>query len=113
MWGSPHHLDFVASCLRDKYPDSAFHILACTRNSGNFTYDGIETGGERVTQEIEESLEEYADQGQEIKKLSIVGYSLGGLVARYAIGLLYSKGWFERIEPVVCERRQPEVLRSR
>lgn len=27
---------------------------------------------------------------------------LGGLVARYAIGLLFSKGYFERIEPVVC-----------
>lgn len=26
---------------------------------------------------------------------------LGGLVARYAIGLLFSKGYFERIEPVV------------
>ncbi len=39
-------------------------------------------------------------KGSEIKSLSIVGYSLGGLVARYTIGLLYSKGWFERIKPV-------------
>ena len=38
--------------------------------------------------------------GGDIKKLSVVGYSLGGLVARYTIGLLYSKGWFERIKPV-------------
>lgn len=38
--------------------------------------------------------------GTKIKKLSIVGYSLGGLVARYTIGLLYSKGWFKRIKPV-------------
>ena len=30
----------------------------------------------------------------------MVGYSLGGLVARYSIGLLYSKGWFDRVEPV-------------
>jgi len=28
------------------------------------------------------------------------GYSLGGLVARYSIGLLYSNGWFDRLEPV-------------
>ena len=40
------------------------------------------------------------NKGSEIKKLSIVGYSLGGLVARYIIGLLYSKGWFERMKPV-------------
>ena len=34
-------------------------------------------------------------------KICVVGYSLGGLVARYAIGLLYSRGWFDKIEPVV------------
>jgi len=43
-----------------------------------------------------------ARQGQEIKSLSLVGYSLGGLVARYAVGLLHSKGMFEKIKPVVC-----------
>ena len=66
-------------------------------NSGTFTYDGIETGAERVTFEIESLLEKLAGT---VKKLSIVGYSLGGLVARYTIGLLYSKGWFEKIQPV-------------
>ena len=30
----------------------------------------------------------------------MVGYSLGGLVARYTIGLLYSRGLFDKIEPV-------------
>ncbi|KAI4122669.1 MAG: hypothetical protein LQ347_006427, partial [Umbilicaria vellea] len=30
----------------------------------------------------------------------MVGYSLGGLVARYAIGLLHSKGWFDKLEPI-------------
>ena len=29
-----------------------------------------------------------------------MGYSLGGLIARYTVGLLYSSGLFERIEPV-------------
>lgn len=66
-------------------------------NSGTFTYDGIETGAERVTQEIEACLK---DLGTTIQKLSIIGYSLGGLVARYAIGLLYSRGWFDKIQPV-------------
>lgn len=53
-----------------------------------------------MTKEIEDTLETLKSDGQDIKKLSIVGYSLGGLVARYAIGLLYSTGWFERIQPV-------------
>lgn len=76
------------------------NILVAKSNSGSYTYDGIETGGERVTQEIETLLQELEKDGAPIKKLSIIGYSLGGLIARYANGLLHSKGWFDKIEPV-------------
>jgi esterase/lipase len=74
------------------------------RNAGSFTYDGVDTGGERVANEVEEKLEELAETGHDIKKISVVGYSLGGLVARFAVGLLYSRGVFEKIQPVVCSR---------
>ena len=100
LWGNPAHLSYIASALRDKYPEDKLHILVAKNNSGSFTYDGIEVGGERVTKEIEDTLEILAREGQGVQKLSIVGYSLGGLVARYAVGLLYSNGWFERIQPV-------------
>ncbi len=100
LWGNPSHLSYLAAALREKYPADRLHILVAKRNSGSFTYDGVELGGERVAQEIEDTLEELGRSGQEIKKLSIVGYSLGGLVARYAVGLLHSKGWFDKIEPV-------------
>jgi hypothetical protein len=102
LWGNPLHLEVAARSLREKHPEEALHILVAKRNSGSFTYDGIELGGERVCQEILEEVEKLARAGQHIKKLSLVGYSLGGLVARYAVGLLYSKGFFEKIEPVVC-----------
>ena len=91
----------MAKSLREKHPEENLHILVAKRNSGSFTYDGIELGGERVCQEIEEEIEKLAKAGQEIKKLSLVGYSLGGLVARFCVGLLYSKGFFEKITPVV------------
>jgi hypothetical protein len=100
LWGSPSHLWYLSSALREKYPEDKLHILVAKRNSGSFTYDGIELGGERVTQEIEQRLEDLARQGQQIKKISVIGYSLGGLVARYAVGLLHSKGWFDKLEPV-------------
>jgi hypothetical protein len=74
-------------------------VLVCKRNAGSFTYDGIEVGAERVAKEIEETLEELARDGYKIKKLSMVGYSLGGLVARYAVGLLHHKGWLDKIQP--------------
>lgn len=101
LWGNPNHLEVMARSLREKHPQEALHILVAKRNSGSFTYDGVERGGERVCLEIEEEIEALAKEGQEIKRLSMIGYSLGGLVARYAIGLLESKGLFEKITPVV------------
>ena len=74
--------------------------MVCKRNAGSFTYDGIEVGAERCAKEIEDTLDELAREGYKITKLSIAGYSMGGLVARYAIGLLNHKGWFEKIRPV-------------
>ncbi|BCR93645.1 lipase ROG1 family protein [Aspergillus luchuensis] len=100
LWGNPSHLDYVTSSLRERYSEDRLHILSAKRNAGNFTYDGIEVGGERVAHEVEEALEELAAAGHHIKKLSMVGYSLGGLVARYALGLLYSRGWLDKLEPV-------------
>ena len=99
LWGNPTHLNYVASALREQYGEDRLIILACKRNAGSFTYDGIEVGAERVAKEIEETLEGLARDGYKIKRLSMVGYSLGGLVARYAIGLLHHKGWLDRIQP--------------
>ena len=86
--------------MRERYGHGRLHILVAERNSGNFTYDGIELGGERVAHEVEETLEALIANGHTIRKLSVVGYSLGGLVARYALGLLYARGWMDKLEPV-------------
>ncbi|KAI4115027.1 MAG: hypothetical protein LQ345_004303 [Seirophora villosa] len=95
-----HHLAYLAEALREKHSAEELNILVAKSNSGSYTYDGIETGAERVTQEIETLLQELERDGATIKKLSVIGYSLGGLIARYAIGLLHSKGWFDKIQPV-------------
>ena len=92
----------VAKALRDSYPEDKLYLLVAKRNTGSFTYDGIELGGERVCLEIEEELENIEKKGGKITKLSIVGYSLGGLVARYAVGLLEMRKVFDKVEPVVC-----------
>lgn len=98
LWGNPEHLKFLTTTIRERYPD--LDVFVPKSNSGSFTYDGIELGGERVANEVEARLEELKKDGHDIKKFSITGYSLGGLVARYAIGLLYHKGVFEEIQPV-------------
>jgi hypothetical protein len=91
----------VAKALRDAYSDDKLYLLVAKRNSGSFTYDGIECGGERVCLEIEEEIRAVKEKGGKITKISVVGYSLGGLVARYAVGLLYAKGIFNEVEPMV------------
>lgn len=83
--------------------DPTLHILIAKSNNGNFTYDGIDIGGERICEEIEEEIKKLAREGEEIAKLSLVGYSLGGLIARYTVGLLYSKGLFNTIKPMVLK----------
>lgn len=88
----------VAKALRAKHPADRLYILCAKRNSGSFTYDGIELGGERVCLEIQEELQAIERRGGRIRKLSLVGYSLGGLVARYAVGLLYAKGVLDDLQ---------------
>ncbi|KFY32578.1 hypothetical protein V493_00047 [Pseudogymnoascus sp. VKM F-4281 (FW-2241)] len=100
LWGNPMHLKNVAKVLREKYSEDKLHILVSKRNSGSFTYDGIELGGQRVCQEIEQELKRLSESGQTVKKLSMFGYSLGGLVARYTVGLLESRGFFDDIEAI-------------
>ena len=92
----------IAKVLRQNYTEDELYLLIAQKNSGSFTYDGIERGGERVCAEIEDELRTIKNQGGEIKKLSVIGYSLGGLVARYAVGLLYAKGVLNRLECRVC-----------
>lgn len=91
----------IAKSLRARYPPEELYLLLAKRNSGSFTYDGIERGGERVCAEIEEEMRAIEEKGGKITKLSIVGYSLGGLVSRYAVGLLHAKGILDTVECMV------------
>ncbi|KAI1332596.1 putative serine esterase-domain-containing protein [Xylariaceae sp. FL0255] len=100
LWGNPNHLNQMAAAIRATHSKDQLYLLYTKSNSGNFTYDGIETCGERVCREIEEELEKIRTAGGNIIKISIVGYSLGGLFARYAVGLLYANGILDQVEPV-------------
>jgi hypothetical protein len=41
-----------------------------------------------------------SEQGITIRYISFAGYSLGGLVSRYVIGLLYTRGFFDNVKPM-------------
>ncbi|XP_040376608.1 putative lipase C4A8.10 [Oryza brachyantha] len=61
-------------------------VVHCSnRNMYKLTLDGIDVMGERLAQEIIEET----NKRPQIKRISFVAHSVGGLVARYAIGRLY------------------------
>ncbi|KAK4049604.1 hypothetical protein OIO90_005363 [Microbotryomycetes sp. JL221] len=77
-------------------------VLPAKLNEYTHTYDGIDVCSERVVTEIDDEIESIRQQGGVVKRFSIVGYSLGGLVARYVLGLLESRqpSFFVDVKPV-------------
>lgn len=72
---------------------SGCQVLASSA-SGDQT-DGIDAAGLRVAKEIQAACDALGDRGE----LSIVAHSNGGLVSRFALGDLESRGLLERWQP--------------
>lgn len=75
-------------------------VLNTASNSGLQTYDGIDWCAERVIAEIHREIDRLAQSHRKVTSFSILGYSLGGLIARYTVGLLYSRNFFDNVKPV-------------
>lgn len=54
---------------------------------------------------MEATIVRLGKNGKKVKKISIMGYSLGGLITRYAIGVLGQRGLFNTIEPEVKDKK--------
>ncbi|CCM06205.1 uncharacterized protein FIBRA_08448 [Fibroporia radiculosa] len=109
MWGHPGHLAAVRKTIGDLrcQPSSAtgpggerLEVLLAETNREDNTYDGIDWGGERVAEEIYEHIKQLEEAGKKVTRFSITGYSLGGLIARYVIGILYQRRFFETVTAV-------------
>jgi triacylglycerol esterase/lipase EstA (alpha/beta hydrolase family) len=94
MWGNPIHLAearriFDETRVQPTLKDAdgiQLRTLVAETNRDDSTYDGIDWGGERVAKEIFEEMENVEREGKKVTRFSALGYSLGGLVARYVIG---------------------------
>ncbi|XP_026659321.1 uncharacterized protein LOC103704263 isoform X1 [Phoenix dactylifera] len=84
--GSAANWRFAAKQFVKKYPEDVFvHCSEC--NCSTLTFDGVDVMGERLAEEVISVVA----RRPELEKISFVGHSLGGLIARYAIGILYEK----------------------
>lgn len=89
----------LQEALRSRYPHQSLQFLTTKSNAKAKTYDGICIGGERAAHEIEHYIHELSHHGLHTRRISIVGYSMGGLIARYAIGVLFQNRLFDFVQP--------------
>ncbi|XP_059637137.1 uncharacterized protein LOC132279227 [Cornus florida] len=82
--GSAADWRYAAKQFVERLPDKVIvHCSEC--NSSRLTFDGVDRMGERLAEEVLAVVKRWP----EVQKISFVAHSLGGLVARYAIGVLY------------------------
>ncbi|ODV80513.1 DUF676-domain-containing protein [Suhomyces tanzawaensis NRRL Y-17324] len=101
LWGNASHLEYIESQITSQISSQdKLTVYRTGTHSGYLTYDGVDVNGKRICDEILEQHARIVEQGDRVTKFSIVGYSLGGLISRYAIGILYSLGFFDKVVPV-------------
>ncbi|EOY15619.1 Alpha/beta-Hydrolases superfamily protein, putative [Theobroma cacao] len=84
--GSAQNWRYAAKQFLKKYPEDV--IVHCSeRNSSMLTFDGVNVMGDRLAEEVKYVISRHPS----VQKISFVGHSLGGLVARYAIARLYAQ----------------------
>ncbi|CAK9329810.1 unnamed protein product [Citrullus colocynthis] len=82
--GSAADWRYAAGQFVKKLPDKVIvHRSEC--NTSRSTFDGVDTMGERLAEEVLGVIR----RRPQLQKISFVAHSLGGLVARYAIGRLF------------------------
>ncbi|KAH9149807.1 hypothetical protein AeRB84_007246 [Aphanomyces euteiches] len=98
LHGSPQDYSTFQPILQSVLRDHGVYVVSCTSNSKEYltTHDGIDLGGLRLADEVEQ----IALQCPMLQKISFIGHSLGGLYIRYCVGVLYSRGFFSKVQPI-------------
>ena len=94
------------------------HVLVTVTNTDDHIYDGFDNCGERVAQEVSpvtrppqspsglhnckvyEEIDKLMAEDRTVTRFSILGYSMGGLIGRYLLGILRTRNFFDKITPV-------------
>lgn len=84
LYGSSADWKFAAEQFVKRLPGKVYvHRSQC--NHSKLTYDGVDLMGERLAEEVRQVVQ----RRRNLRKISFVAHSLGGLVSRYAFGKLY------------------------
>eukprot|EP00879_Flechtneria_rotunda_P012727 GHRR01013291.1.p1 GENE.GHRR01013291.1~~GHRR01013291.1.p1 ORF type:complete len:777 (+),score=287.73 GHRR01013291.1:426-2756(+) len=78
--------DAVSEQLKQHLDAEHTLLYPSTANARFATYDGIDVCGGRLAEEVRHVVA----QQQSLQRISVIAHSMGGLMARYAIGVLYN-----------------------
>lgn len=114
LWGSPTHMLTIEKAVKNSLSGiSKERIVTIRPSSFRFwkTYDGIQICAEKAIADLLYEIETLKVKNNcKVVKISIVGYSLGGLISRYVVGMLYEMGFFDEVKPVFfCTFATPHV----
>ncbi|XP_068310641.1 putative lipase C4A8.10 [Pyrus communis] len=102
--GSAENWKYAAKQFLKRYPEDVIaHCSEC--NYSMLTFDGVDVMGERLAEEVISVIKRHPS----VQKISFVGHSLGGLIARYAIGRLYERDITEELSQENGEYRRNGV----
>ncbi|KAL8165976.1 hypothetical protein V2J09_007475 [Rumex salicifolius] len=88
--GSAKNWRYGAKQFVKKHPQEV--VVHCSRcNHSTLTFDGVDVMGRRLVREVISVIE----LNPSVKKISFIAHSLGGLVVRYAIALLYETNYLK------------------
>lgn len=111
--GNPLELGYLQQAMtaqaQDLVPDGNAVVVRSSWANDGRTFDGIKAGGERLATEVSGWIDElFGSPNVEKVSLSFVGNSLGGLYARYAIGVPPLD--LDRVEPkLFCTTATPHL----
>ncbi|KAG7030857.1 ROG1 [Cucurbita argyrosperma subsp. argyrosperma] len=93
IMGSSTDWRYAAEQFVKRLPDKVF-VHCSERNVSKLTLDGVDVMGDRLAEEVLQVIQRKPN----LQKISFVAHSVGGLVARYAIGKLYRPPETEKLE---------------
>ncbi|CAH6722945.1 lipid droplet phospholipase 1 [[Candida] jaroonii] len=102
LWGNPNHMTTIETVLNDVLESTDSKVAILRPSSFRFwkTYDGVKICAERVLIEMFYEIETLKKNNLKVTEISFVGYSFGGLISRYLIGILEEIGFFHEVKPV-------------
>lgn len=113
LWGNPGQLQYLCDLFRTSFAHAV--VINSAVSTSQLTFDGIDCCGDRLVTLVESIVEEHARQGLTVAKISLIGYSLGGLICRYAVGKLFASGallWMRATDSVISSAGAQQILAS-